>query len=315
MNHRPHLRRLACTLLAAGAATSVLGGCTETSTFEATSITADPVRPSDAAATGANVLFVARAERGNVVLDRDGRGTLTLDRPGDVTWFTDRPDRDAGVTSAAAALEAFGWARDGDELGSDPPNATITSPELEEPLVLELLDATVGDDRLAFGVRALLRTDPLDRDLTDLDVFIDGTSDDPGSDGAATAATLDPDAVAAAAGFDTPSSLASHLGALLSVVTADVAGSDRDGRVARLSVRAAFAVAPGSTGSVPVLMAQVDPAAFDPDAVAASIRTWMSTTGARVDALEFDLTISATDPLSQLVAVRDVVLPMDSICC
>jgi hypothetical protein len=121
------------------------------------------------------LLFVARSPEASFDLDEDGEGTLTLSSTATMTWFADRPDHDAGTTTTVDALAAFGWKRNGDDLGDEPPNGVLTGDELSEAVVVELLTADRDGDALTFTVKAVNDVPAAEHnaDVTHADLFID----------------------------------------------------------------------------------------------------------------------------------------------
>jgi hypothetical protein len=122
-----------------------------------------------------NLLFVARSATATLVLDDTGKGTLKLETIPTMTWFSDRPKHDAGTTTTTDALKAFGWARDGDTLGKDAPNAALTADGLANSVVLELLAASRGGDDLTFKVATETKPEYAQRkqQLSNAELFID----------------------------------------------------------------------------------------------------------------------------------------------
>jgi hypothetical protein len=121
------------------------------------------------------LLFVARSPEATLDLDENGEGTLVLSSTPTMTWFADRPDHDAGSTATADALAAFGWKRNGDDLGDEPPNAVLTGDELPDAVVVELLTADQDGNELTFAVKSVNDVATTDRDaeITHADLFID----------------------------------------------------------------------------------------------------------------------------------------------
>ncbi|WP_143016288.1 hypothetical protein [Nocardioides szechwanensis] len=121
------------------------------------------------------LLFVARSPEATLDLDENGEGTLILSSTPTMTWFADRPNHDAGTTTTADALAAFGWKADDDDLGDEPPNAVLTGNELTDAVVIELLTAGLDGDALIFTVKAVNDVPAAERnvEVTHADLFID----------------------------------------------------------------------------------------------------------------------------------------------
>ncbi len=257
-----------------------------------------------------------RSARGQATFDERGSGTLTMTDLEHVTWFSDRPERDAGVSTLPDALRTYGWQQDGDALGTDAPNATLTAPELEDALVVELRAASIDGDRVTFEVQAIESSASRDVELSDLALFIDTTTASGEGDDAAPDPTStqhpDPSEVATAAGFDTSATLEDHVSGLLAAVGA---GPDDDpSRAVELAVRASVLLdASGDRSSVPVLLAPLLRVGEAPTGVADEIERWLTETGARVDELEFDATVATPGASAPILVVHDVELPMRNV--
>jgi len=127
------------------------------------------------------LLFVARSKSATLSLDKAGKGTLKMASTSTMTWFSDRPRHDAGTTTSAKALAAFGWKKDGDTLGKDAPNAALTADGLEQAVVLELLSATRNGDEVTFKVATETKPDYDQRKpvLPNAELFIDSVTFEP----------------------------------------------------------------------------------------------------------------------------------------
>lgn len=123
-----------------------------------------------------SLLFVARAHTGSITMSAPTTATITLTAAPTMTWFSDRPQHDAGVTSSRDALEAFGWADNGDDLGV-PPNAVLLAEEFgDDSPVVEIMTANISGDDLSFDVTFEAPPNPsVTGPLTHVEMFIDST--------------------------------------------------------------------------------------------------------------------------------------------
>lgn len=149
-------------------------GCTDDADWAAPTLGSEP-RALTTPPPGDDLLFVARGELGVVHAETATTGTVTLDGANPVTWFSDRPDRDAGLMGVETMLEEFGWGHDGDTLGEDPPNATLTA-DGHDTVVVELTAATVDDDTVTFDVTTLGDGTLSSGPLRNAELFIDSVS-------------------------------------------------------------------------------------------------------------------------------------------
>lgn len=177
------VKNLRPTAAAAVLALALMTGCsssTDPTPATDSKASANPTAPAvEPVLTKPNMddklLFVARSPEASLDLDENGEGTLTLSSTPTMTWFSDRPNHDAGTTTTADALAAFGWKRNGDDLGDEPPNAVLTGDEITDAVVVELLTVDVDGDQLSFAVRTVNDVATADRDveITHADLFID----------------------------------------------------------------------------------------------------------------------------------------------
>jgi hypothetical protein len=125
------------------------------------------------------LLFVARSPEATLELNEDGVGTLTMTSTPTMTWFSDRPEHDAGTTATTDALAAFGWEKDGDDLGAVAPNAVLTGNELADAVVIELRTVERAGDALSFTVKAIndVPEDERTVDVSHADLFIDSVGE------------------------------------------------------------------------------------------------------------------------------------------
>jgi len=177
MRGMPLVSRTTSVLTAAVFA--LLAGCSSTppapkSSAAGETETAAPILTKPARAD--HLLFVAGSKTASLTMDAAGKGTLEMPAVPTMTWFSDRPQHDAGTTTTADALEAFGWRENGDDLGAAAPNAALTGDALEETAVMELLSASRTGDEITFEVVAVSRDvhqSWRDLSLTNAKLFID----------------------------------------------------------------------------------------------------------------------------------------------
>jgi hypothetical protein len=165
------------------AALLLLTGC---STLPGSSPKADPGNGTSAKPVltkpnlADDLLFVARSETATLKLDKTGNGTLKMKSVPTMTWFSDRPDHDAGTTKTSDALAAFGWKKNGDDLGKGDmaPNAALTAHKLPDTVVLEILTVDRDGDDISFTVKDVAdKLGPARKvALTDSDLFIDSVA-------------------------------------------------------------------------------------------------------------------------------------------
>ncbi len=173
------LTRLAGVTIASTMATSLLlTGCEAQSPAPSKAAAAPAAQPVlTTPEVVDDLLFVAKATSGTLDLDADGHGSLTLTSVPTMSWFSDRPKHDAGTTATLDALKAFGWKKNGDDLGKgdQAPNAALIGDNLPETLVVELGDVARDGDDLTFSVSQVGKDSAGQRhvDLGRTELFID----------------------------------------------------------------------------------------------------------------------------------------------
>lgn len=135
---RSHARPLLAAVL--GAVVTLASGCAST---------------PDESTAPPEWLFTQTAQSASFVDNGDGTGVLTLTGVAPTTTaFTDRPNREAHLLSSQAFTVAWN-----DMFRGDPPNATLVETgSMDEPSVIELLDASLmdGGRSVAYTVKPLV---------------------------------------------------------------------------------------------------------------------------------------------------------------